>query len=115
MAGDDPDQLIHADLAGNVLIDGAGAAVVIDVAPAWRPQRWAEAVCVLDSVMWHGAAPTALDKWRTGVEREAMLRALAFRLLADDPVAPERYRPALKALGVVGPRGLARAGSGVTA
>ncbi len=44
------DQLVHADLAGNVLLDERGAPVVIDVSPSWRPVRWAEAVCVLDAV-----------------------------------------------------------------
>ena len=50
-----PTSCVHADLAGNVLLDAAGAPVVIDVAPAWRPVRWAEAVCVLDSVLWFDA------------------------------------------------------------
>ncbi|WP_167736018.1 hypothetical protein [Nocardioides sp. 503] len=35
-------QLVHAELAGNVLLDARGAPVVIDVTPAWRPVRWAE-------------------------------------------------------------------------
>ena len=94
-----PDQLVHADLAGNVLLDGAGAAVVIDVAPAWRPQRWAEAVCVLDAVLWHGAPTSALADWRTGVARQAMLRALVFRLLSDEPPRPLPYERVLRALG----------------
>ncbi|WP_193614452.1 hypothetical protein [Nocardioides lijunqiniae] len=45
-AGDDdgtgPAQLVHAELAGNVLLDARGAPVVIDVTPAWRPVGWAE-------------------------------------------------------------------------
>lgn len=89
------DQLVHADLAGNVLLDAAGAAVVIDVAPSWRPQRWAEAVCVLDAVMWHGAPPAALEDWRLGVDRVAMLRALLFRLLSDIPLRPRPYESVL--------------------
>lgn len=93
-----PDQLVHADLAGNVLLDAAGAAVVIDVAPAWRPQRWAEAVCVLDAVMWHDAPATALLAWTRGVERQAMLRALMFRVLSDRPVTPLPYAAVLDAL-----------------
>ncbi|WP_420113012.1 aminoglycoside phosphotransferase, partial [Pseudactinotalea sp.] len=50
-------QLVDGDLAGNVLLDADGAPVVIDIAPYWRPPLWAEAVCVLDSVMWWGAEP----------------------------------------------------------
>ncbi len=55
-----------ADLAGNVLLDADGAPVVIDVAPAWRPVRWAEAVCVLDFVLSLGGPATALAAWSAG-------------------------------------------------
>ncbi|PWD51038.1 aminoglycoside phosphotransferase [Serinibacter arcticus] len=103
-----PNQLVHADLAGNVLIDGAGAAVVIDLAPAWRPQRWAEAVCVLDSVLWHGAPPAVLEDWTSGVERQAMLRAVLFRVLSDRPVRPRPYEAVLTALGRPAPRNVPR-------
>ncbi|WP_341925737.1 hypothetical protein [Nocardioides psychrotolerans] len=80
-----PDQLVHADLAGNVLLDAFGAPVVIDVAPSWRPVLWAEAVCVLDAVMWLGAPLGALAAWAHGVPRQAILRAALFRVLADAP------------------------------
>lgn len=89
------DQLVHGDLAGNVLLDEAGAPVVIDVAPYWRPVLWADAVCVLDSVMWHGADPKVLEEWVIGSPRQAMLRAGLYRLLADDPAEVEAYRRAV--------------------
>ena len=60
-----PDQLVHADLAGNVLLDATGVPVVIDVAPYWRPALWAEAVCVLDAVLWHGADAAVMGHWAT--------------------------------------------------
>lgn len=50
-----PDQLVHGDLAGTVLLDPRGAPVVIDITPYRRPVLWAEAVLVLDSVLWHAA------------------------------------------------------------
>lgn len=78
-----PDQLVHGDLAGNVLLDASGTPVVIDVAPYWRPARWAEALCLLDAVAWHGADGSVLEAWSTGVDRQAVLRAALFRLLAD--------------------------------
>ena len=84
-------QLVHADLAGNVLLDAAGIPFVIDVAPAWRSPLWAEAVCVLDAVLWLDAPPSALDAWRTGMGRQAMLRAALFRALSDDPCDVRRY------------------------
>ncbi len=80
-----PQQLVHGDLAGNVLLDATGTPVVIDLAPYWRSPLWAEAVCVLDAVTWHGADPSALERWHHGEHREAMLRARLFRLLSDPP------------------------------
>ena len=77
------DQLVHGDLAGNVLLDAAGAPVVIDVAPYWRPHRWAEAVCVLDAVVNLGAPAARISDWTTGADRQAMVRAALFRLLSD--------------------------------
>jgi uncharacterized protein (TIGR02569 family) len=82
-----PDQLVHGDLAGNVLLDARGVPVVIDVAPYWRPALWAEAVCVLDAVLWLGADPGVMVRWAEGTRRQAMLRAGLFRLLSDDPGA----------------------------
>ena len=96
-----PDQLVDADLAGNVLLDAHGAPVVIDVSPAWRPIRWAEAVCVLDATTWLGADPAALARFRHGVDRQAMLRALLFRVLSDpEGVAEAAYDAALRAVAV---------------
>ncbi len=92
------DQLVHADLAGNVLLDADGAPVVIDVAPSWRPVRWAEAVCVLDSVVWHDAPREVLVRWRLGADRQAMLRAVAFRTLSEGPSTGAAYEPVLELL-----------------
>ena len=90
-----PDQLVHGDLAGNVLLDSTGLPVVIDVAPYWRPALWAEAVCVLDAVLWLGAEPRAMDEWADGVRWQAMLRAALFRLLSDPDPDVARYRALL--------------------
>ncbi|HSF35383.1 MAG TPA: hypothetical protein VLA70_04670 [Nocardioides sp.] len=85
------EQLVHADLAGNVLLDARGVPFVIDLSPSWRSPLWAEAVCVLDAVLWHGAPADALDGWRTGSYRQAMLRAVLFRVLSDIPCDVARY------------------------
>ncbi|GAA3593171.1 hypothetical protein GCM10022223_05040 [Kineosporia mesophila] len=96
-----PDQLVHRDLAGNVLLDAGGAPVVIDVSPAWRPVLWADAVCVLDSVMWQGAPVEVLREWTSGPARSAMLRAAVFRLVADNPGEPQGLDAYLDAVGPV--------------
>jgi Ser/Thr protein kinase RdoA (MazF antagonist) len=85
------EQLVHADLAGNVLLDATGVPFVIDFSPAWRSPLWAEAVCVLDAVLWLGAPAGAMDDWRTGDRRQAMLRAALFRVLSDRPCNVPRY------------------------
>ena len=77
-----------------MLLDPTGAAFVIDVSPAWRPVGWAEAVCVLDSVMWLGAHPLAL----ASVEPQDLRRAVVFRLLSDEQPDLERYAAVLDQL-----------------
>jgi len=90
-----PDQLVHGDLARNVLLDATGIPLVIDVAPYWRPALWAEAVCVLDAILWMGADPAAMHQWSHGAPRQAMLRAFLFRLLSDENPDLASYERAL--------------------
>ena len=97
-SGSGRDQLVHADLAGNVLLDAEGSPVVIDLAPCWRPVRWAEAVCALDAVRWLGAPGAVLARWSTTSERGALARAALFRVLSDRPVGAAAYERALAAL-----------------
>lgn len=85
------EQLVHTDLAGNVLLDATGVPFVVDFSPAWRAPLWAEAICVLDAVLWLGADAAALDDWRSGTPHQAMLRAALFRLLSDLPCDVGRY------------------------
>lgn len=93
-----PDQLVHGDLAGNILLDPDGAPVVIDVSPYWRPALWAEAIAVLDSVLWLDADPDAMTAWTRGARRQAMLRAAIFRLLSDRPADRAAHEEALSPL-----------------
>lgn len=79
-----PDQLVHGELAGNVLLDPGGAPVVIDMSPCWRPALWAEATAVLDCVQG-GVDAAAMDDWTSGPAGQAMLRSAIFRLLSDRP------------------------------
>lgn len=88
-------QLVHADLAGNVLLDADGTPVVIDVSPAWRAPAWAEAVAVLDAVVHLGADPTRMTSYAVGAGRATMLRAALFRVLSDRPADAAAYREAL--------------------
>ena len=99
-------QLVHGDLAGNVLLVPGAPPSVIDFSPYWRPPSYAEGIVVADALCWHGAPPEILRD--VGVPVEAVARGLLFRLLADsgcrsprgEDVAEHsrRYRSVMKAL-----------------
>jgi uncharacterized protein (TIGR02569 family) len=73
-------QIVHGDLAGNVLRDGDRAAV-IDWPPYWRPRAWALAVVATDAICWEGADPSLLDEWSDGPDwLQLVLRAAVFRM-----------------------------------
>ncbi len=75
-----PSQVIHGDLAGNVLRDGDRAAV-IDWPPYHRSREWALAVVATDAVCWEGADESLLDSWSTGAAwPQLLLRAVVYRL-----------------------------------
>lgn len=93
-----PDQLVHGDLAGNVLLDPEGAPVVIDVAPYWRPPLWATATAVLDSVVRATADREVMEEWARGAAGQAMARSAIFRLLSDQPADTAAYERALASL-----------------
>ena len=86
-----PDQLIHADLTGNVLARPGRPPVIIDVSPAWRPAAFADGIVVADALCWHGA-PADLAA-RTGVNTPALARGLLFRVLTTDAMQRDRPDP----------------------
>lgn len=74
-------QLIHSDLAGNILFDGAKA-IIIDFSPDFRPSVYSEILLITDSIAWHQEPIESL--WLTQHSRELViqlaLRAIVFRL-----------------------------------
>lgn len=85
-----PSQLVHGDLAGNVMLsDVAGVSpAVIDMAPYWRPAEFGAAVVVADAIAWHGADLDLARSLRADVDRRSMLaRAAIFRLVTADRFA----------------------------
>ena len=101
-------QLVHGDLAGNVLLVPAGPPSVIDFSPYWRPPSYAEGIVVADALCWHGAPPEILR--HLSVPIEAVARGLLFRVLTSGRVDPpgsgplaehaSRYRSVMTALGL---------------
>lgn len=83
-----PDQLIHADLSGNVLFADGLAPAVIDFSPLERPAGLPVAVAAVDALMWKRASPEILD-WLAellpaGAGLDQLLaRALIYRLVTE--------------------------------
>jgi uncharacterized protein (TIGR02569 family) len=75
-----PSQLIHGDLTGNVLFDGARPPAIIDFSPYWRPTGYASAIVIADALVWEGAGHQVLDAvTHVGGFGQYLVRALIFR------------------------------------
>lgn len=102
-------QVVHGDLAGNVLEVPDGPPVVIDLSPYWRQPAYAEGIVVADAITWHGAdadLAAQLDVPPSAIARGLMFRILTsseqYRDHADDEVLEleaERYADAVRTLG----------------
>ncbi len=78
------DQLVHADLTGNVLLTSAAPPGIIDISPYWRPPAYADGIVVADAMCWHHAPATVLKD--AYVSAEAVARGLLFRVLTTNEV-----------------------------
>lgn len=84
------DQLIHGDLSGNVLLADGLPPAVIDFSPYWRPSRYADAIVVVDGLLWLGADGGLIQLAAGGADFPRLLaRAVVFRLVALDGQARE--------------------------
>jgi uncharacterized protein (TIGR02569 family) len=79
-----PDQLLHADLTGNVLFADGLPPAIIDFSPLERPAGLPLAVVAVDALMWQGARPEVLDQLASEPELDQLLgHALVYRLITD--------------------------------
>ena len=82
---DAPAQLVHGDLARNLLFEPGLPPAVIDFSPYIRPAPFALAVYVIDAIGWHDAGEDLLRLVRgDSVLRACLPRAGIFRLVALD-------------------------------
>jgi uncharacterized protein (TIGR02569 family) len=84
-------QLIHGDLAGNVVFADGLPPAVIDMSPHLAPAPFADAVLVADAVAWAGAG-TGLARWFAATAeagRQLLARAVAYRLVAVALLHPD--------------------------
>jgi hypothetical protein len=78
------DQLVHGDLAGNVLFAEGQPPAVIDFSPCWRPAGLAVSVAAVDALTWSGADPAILDELDGEPEVDQLLaRAHIGRLVTE--------------------------------
>jgi uncharacterized protein (TIGR02569 family) len=100
-----PGQLIHADLAGNVLFADGMPPAVIDFSPLERPASLPLAIVAVDALQWRGARPEVLDQFADEPDFDQLLaRALIYRLVTE----------IVMRTGTAGIEAVARAGQPVT-
>ena len=79
-----PAQLIHADLAGNVLFADRLPPAVIDFSPLERPAGLPLAIAAVDTLMWHRTSPEVLGHLSGEPELGQLLaRVLVYRLITE--------------------------------
>ncbi len=78
-------QLVHGDLAENVLFADGLAPAIIDMSPFHRPPGFATAIVVADALVWHAADTASLLQEVSRVESfsQLLIRALVFRVVAS--------------------------------
>ncbi|GII54467.1 hypothetical protein Pth03_28560 [Planotetraspora thailandica] len=85
-----PNQLVHGDIAGNVLFAAGQPPSVIDFSPSWRPAGYALAVAAVDLLAWSGAPPSILDELACEDDiDQLLLRALIWRLVTESLGRPD--------------------------
>lgn len=77
-------QVVHGDVAGNLLYADGLAPAVIDVSPYWRPGGYASAMVLVDAILWYGADTSVVTAADGIADLDQLLaRALKFRLACD--------------------------------
>jgi prepilin-type processing-associated H-X9-DG protein len=77
-----PRQVVHGDLAVNVLFADGLPPAVIDLSPYLRPRGWANAVAVADGYAFGHADADALDLLPREHREQLLLRAVVFRAVS---------------------------------
>ncbi|HEY8319793.1 MAG TPA: TIGR02569 family protein [Amnibacterium sp.] len=86
---DEPPQLVHLDLLGNVLLAPGLAPAVIDLSPYRRPAVHGSAVVVADALLRGGSSEALLSSTGWAGTPPALARALLFRLLDEGQQAAD--------------------------
>jgi hypothetical protein len=77
-------QIVHADLAGNILFDDVLPPLIIDFSPTVAPVEYAEAILVCDCIAWQGSKVSNIDLLiNNKFNKEMIIRAVVFRLAVE--------------------------------
>jgi uncharacterized protein (TIGR02569 family) len=88
-----PAQVVHGDLAGNVLFAPGLLPAAIDFAPYFRPKGFGAAVVVADALTLEGADASLLDAVDVPELPQLLLRALVYRLVTHRLFRPDEPEP----------------------
>jgi uncharacterized protein (TIGR02569 family) len=89
LAGDRPqapDQVVHGDLTGNVLLHPGLDPLILDFSPYWRPGPYALTIVITDALSWYGADPLLLRQHADDLGAEplrCLARSLIFRVVVS--------------------------------
>lgn len=74
-------QIIHGDMTGNILFYPFMSPAVIDLSLYWHPAKYAEAIIVVDSIVWYSAPDSLINKLDGTFEMNQLLvRATMWRI-----------------------------------
>lgn len=90
-------QLVHGDLAGNVLSHPGMRYAVIDISPYWRPRALADAIIVVDQAVCGPPDEPLVPDVLGPHGRQLLIRAALFRALSD-PQPTYAYDPVIEQL-----------------
>lgn len=96
-----PSQLVHCDLAGNVLFAPGLSPAIIDLSMYWRPVGYSAAIAIADAVTWEGAPLDTVHLLEPYAEwPQLLVRAVLFRVIVSElarrgrrPERREAYDP----------------------
>ena len=89
--GDIKTQIIHGDLAGNILFHDRYSPLIIDFSPTNGPIEYAESILIADSIAWYNAPLQTLELLpQTEYYKDMLLRAVIFRLVVSAQVPDQK-------------------------
>lgn len=94
-----PDQVVHGDVSGCVIFDGAADPVFTDFVPAHHPAGWSVALMIVDCMAWGNAPDALLQRWAHVPDFDQLaLRAAIYRLFAHAMMGEQANPQALAGL-----------------